>query len=54
MDILVFNDSFSIPTLTVSQDEGHIELELSDDPYDVQKLDVRDAPCIVTLSKVIR
>ena len=30
----------SIPTLTVSQDEGHVELELSDDPYDVQKVDV--------------
>lgn len=42
----------SIPTLTVSQDEGHVELELSDDPYDVQRLDVTSAPCIVTLSKV--
>lgn len=42
----------SIPTLTVSQDEGHIELELSDDPYDVQKLDVSLAPCVVTLSKI--
>lgn len=43
---------FSIPTLTVTQDEGHIELELSDDPFDVQRLDVTHAPCIVTLSKV--
>ena len=43
---------FSLPTLIVSQDEGHIELELSDDPYDVQKLDVSLAPCVVTLSKV--
>lgn len=42
----------SIPTLTVSQDEGHIELELSDDPHDVQKLDVSLAPCVVTLSKI--
>ena len=42
----------SIPTLTVSQDEGHVELELSDDPYDVQKVDVTKAPCIVTLNKV--
>ena len=42
----------SIPTLTVSQDEGHVELELSDDPYDVQKVDVTQAPCIVTLNKV--
>jgi len=37
----------------VSQDEGHVELELSDDPYDVQRIDVHSAPCIVTLSKVI-
>lgn len=42
----------SIPTLTVTQDEGHIELELSDDPFDVQRLDVAHAPCIVTLNKI--
>ena len=36
----------------MSQDEGHVELELSDDPYDVQKLDVSQAPCVVTLNKV--
>ncbi|XP_052815439.1 exosome complex component RRP42-like [Mya arenaria] len=41
-----------IPTLTVSQDEGHVELELSDDPFDVQRIDVTSAPCIVTLSKI--
>ena len=36
----------------MSQDEGQVELELSDDPYDVQRIDVTAAPCIVTLSKV--
>ncbi|WAR11635.1 EXOS7-like protein [Mya arenaria] len=36
----------------VSQDEGHVELELSDDPFDVQRIDVTSAPCIVTLSKI--
>lgn len=41
-----------IPTLIVTQDEGHMELELSDDPYDVQRLDVSAAPCIVTLNKI--
>lgn len=41
-----------IPTLMVSQDEGHVEIELSDDPFDVQRLDVSTAPCIITLSKI--
>ncbi|KAK3610036.1 hypothetical protein CHS0354_032393 [Potamilus streckersoni] len=41
-----------IPTVTVSQDEGHVDIELSDDPFDVQHLDVTSAPCIVTLSKI--
>jgi len=39
--------------VTVTQDEGHMELEISDDPYDVQRLDMKSAPCVVTLSKVI-
>lgn len=43
---------FRIPRVTVTQDEGHVELEISDDPYDVQTIDVKPAPCIVTLSKV--
>ncbi|KAH3772642.1 exosome complex component RRP42-like [Dreissena polymorpha] len=42
----------SIPTLTVSHDEGHVEIDLSDDPYDVQRIEVTAAPCIVTLSKL--
>ncbi|KAJ8303220.1 hypothetical protein KUTeg_019616 [Tegillarca granosa] len=41
-----------IPTVTVSRDEGIMELEISDDPYDVQKIEVKLAPCIVTLSKI--
>ncbi|CAC5389988.1 RRP42 [Mytilus coruscus] len=41
-----------IPRVTVTQDEGHVELEISDDPYDVQTVDVKSSPCIVTLSKI--
>jgi hypothetical protein len=41
-----------IPKVTVSRDEGLVELEISDDPYDVQKVEVRSAPCIVTVCKV--
>ncbi|OWF55143.1 exosome complex component RRP42-like [Mizuhopecten yessoensis] len=42
----------SIPTVTVTKDEGVVDLEISDDPYDVQRLDMKSSPCIVTLSKV--
>lgn len=41
-----------IPRVSVTQDEGHVELEISDDPYDVQTVDVNSSPCIVTLSKI--
>ncbi|KAL5022275.1 hypothetical protein ScPMuIL_001430 [Solemya velum] len=41
-----------IPKVTVREDEGHTELEISDDPYDVQRLNVQSVPCIVTLSKI--
>ncbi|KAK3085656.1 hypothetical protein FSP39_006759 [Pinctada imbricata] len=41
-----------IPTVTVSQDEGLMELEISDDPFDVQRLEVHSAPCIITVNKV--
>lgn len=42
----------SIPTVTVTKDEGQVDLEISDDPYDVQRLDMKSSPCIVTLNKV--
>lgn len=45
--------SFRIPSVTVNQDDGgQMEIEISDDPYDVQRLDVSSVPCIVSLSKV--
>ena len=50
--IRVISLVFRIPRVTVTQDEGHVDLEISDDPYDVQTVDVKSAPCIVTLSKV--
>ena len=33
-------------------DEGEIELEISDDPYDCSRLDIKNVPVIVTLNKV--
>ncbi|XP_061197232.1 exosome complex component RRP42-like [Saccostrea echinata] len=41
-----------IPKVTVSRDEGLVELEISDDPYDVQRVEVQSAPCIVTVCKI--
>lgn len=38
--------------MTVSMDEGEIELEISDDPYDCSRLDIKNVPLIVTLNKV--
>ena len=33
-------------------EEGHTEYELSDDPYDCQRLDVQNVPIIITVSKI--
>lgn len=45
--------STQIPTVKVaSMDGDQPELELSDDPYDVKKLDTHNLPCAVTLMKV--
>ena len=42
-----------IPNVNVRQEEGEqTELEVSDDPYDVKRLDVSAAPTVITLSKV--
>ena len=42
-----------IPNVQTSTSEtGEMELDISDDPYDVKRLDVSSAPCIVTLNKV--
>ena len=43
---------FRIPNVTVSTNEGDVELEISDDPHDCRKLDVTSIPVTVTLSKV--
>ncbi|KAK6178478.1 hypothetical protein SNE40_013264 [Patella caerulea] len=41
-----------IPNVTVNQEDDEMEIELSDDPYDVNRLDISSSPCIVTLSKI--
>ena len=41
-----------IPNVTVSTDEGDVELEISDDPHDCRRLDISSIPVTVTLSKV--
>jgi hypothetical protein len=41
-----------IPNVTVSMDEGEVELEISDDPFDCSRLDIKNIPLIVTLNKV--
>ncbi|XP_037548734.1 exosome complex component RRP42 [Nematolebias whitei] len=42
-----------IPKVNIStDDEGGKEIELSDDPFDCMRLDVKNVPCIVTLCKV--
>jgi hypothetical protein len=33
-------------------DEGEVELEISDDPFDCSRLDIKNIPLIVTLNKV--
>ncbi|CAB4026019.1 Exosome complex component RRP42, partial [Paramuricea clavata] len=41
-----------IPNVTVSMDEGEVELEISDDPFDCSRLDIKNIPLIVTLNKI--
>lgn len=42
-----------IPKVTVTRDEnGDPEIEVSDDPFDVEKLSIANVPCFITLSKV--
>ena len=46
---------FRIPNVKVSIGEtGEAEMEISDDPYDFKRLDVSNAPCVVTLNKVTK
>jgi hypothetical protein len=33
-------------------EEGEVELEISDDPFDCSRLDIKNIPLIVTLNKV--
>ena len=43
-----------IPSVEVaSMDGDQPELELSDDPFDTKRLDTSNAPCVVTLLKVL-
>ena len=42
-----------IPTIKVATIDGdQPELELSDDPFDIKRLNIENAPCVVTLLKV--
>ena len=42
-----------IPKVLITEgEEGGTEIELSDDPYDCERLSVDNVPCIVTLCKV--
>ncbi|CAL1537140.1 unnamed protein product [Lymnaea stagnalis] len=41
-----------IPNVTMTKDEGGIELDVSDDPFDFKRLDVAGAPIIVTVNKI--
>ena len=36
----------------MTKDEGGVELDLSDDPFDFKRLNVAGAPVIVTVNKV--
>jgi len=45
--------STEIPTVKVAAMDGNEpELELSDDPFDTKRLEIQNAPCVVTLMKV--
>jgi exosome complex component RRP42 len=35
-----------------SSETGELEFDISDDPYDIKRLDVTKAPIVVTLNKV--
>ena len=41
-----------IPNVTMTKDEGGIELDVSDDPHDYKQIDVSGAPLVVTVNKV--
>ncbi|XP_046842125.1 exosome complex component RRP42-like [Xenia sp. Carnegie-2017] len=41
-----------IPNVTVNVEEGMNELEISDDPYDFSRIDIKNVPVFVTLNKI--
>jgi len=41
-----------IPNVTMTKDEGGIELDVSDDPHDYKQIDVSSAPLVVTVNKI--
>jgi len=42
-----------IPTIKIAAMDGdQPELELSDDPFDIKRLNIENAPCVVTLLKI--
>lgn len=56
LDVLILNLLLifapRIPNVTMTKDEGGVELDISDDPFDFKRLDVSGAPVIVTVNKV--
>lgn len=37
---------------TMAMDGGNVDLQLSGDPYDCWRLDIKNVPCLVTLTKI--
>lgn len=51
--VVIQNASFRIPNLTLTtNEEGQVEIELSDDPYDCTDINVEKCPVIITCNKV--
>ncbi|KAK3732056.1 hypothetical protein RRG08_026443 [Elysia crispata] len=44
--------NLKIPNVTMTKDEGGVELDLSDDPFDFKRLNVAGAPVVVTVNKI--
>jgi len=41
-----------LPNVTMTKDEGGVELDVSDDPHDYKQLDISGAPLVVTVNKI--
>ena len=43
---------YRIPKLVISGDSDDIDIDISDDQYDIQSLDISNVPVMVTVNKV--